>query len=309
MSSGDEDRVCYLLLRLGVPSDWHRPERKHLAIAMEAGKAMGATVRPIRLKESTDERYLFHLPDYARDDMRAIRLAESVLYGVTVASGSFMDPRDTAVIFRVPASMVIDESETLGYDKLVQLNQDRMYEEGSAQFELSELVILPGNQVAPGWEIARVILHEYHLFRAARFLKTCIDDFPVSPYDVPAILDDPERVAYSGVSGVEQNKLENSLENAFKTVEAILGDPPKDDRKLFAKIRSIGLESDMKVGYQAKVPLHKVIRDMSLARDKKAAHGSTSARTITVGQLLEFQVCARMIFLATIEQRLGRSVF
>jgi len=98
--------------------------------------------------------------------------------------------------------------------------------------------------------------------------------------------------------------MENALQNAFKAVEAILGDPPNDDRKFFSKIKAIGLDPNEEVGRVAKTPLHKIIRDMNFARDKKSAHGSTQYRTITVSDLMEYQACARYIILAAIEKQL-----
>ena len=58
-----------------------------------------------------------------------------------------------------------------------------------------------------------------------------------------------------------------------------------------------------------KVLLHTVIREMNEARDKKAAHGSTPHRTITGGELMEYQVCAHLVVWAAIENKLDERIY
>ena len=105
-----------------------------------------------------------------------------------------------------------------------------------------------------------------------------------------------------------QTRLENALHNAFKAVKAVIGDPPKDERRLDAKLQAIGLDPKAWVGYKTAQPLHSVIRTMSEARDKKAAHGSTPDRAITVAEMLEFQACARLLVWAAVEKEHGTAI-
>jgi hypothetical protein len=98
-----------------------------------------------------------------------------------------------------------------------------------------------------------------------------------------------------------RSRFEDALHNSFKAVEAIIGDPPKDDRRLSEKLKKIGINFDEPVGYRVKEPIGTVIRSMSAARDKKSAHGNTRHRSITPAELLEFQACAHLVVVAALE--------
>ncbi len=284
--------------------------------ANKAGKDLGIKVWPVRLTWKNSQgyfRYLFRFPRYRRDDKQAIRIAESVLYAMSLVSGPifnmFMGTRETAsVVFRIPAGLARD-TDSIPIDKLVQVEEARAFGDRSLDFPagtLSTVTSTHHSDIDAAWKIAPIIFQDEALYRAVRFLKTSQDDFYVWPGQTAGVIDNPD---LSAETGFEQSLLENALQNAFKAVEAVLGDPPKDDRKFFSKISSIGLDPNDEVSYTSKLPLHKVIRDMNDARDRKAAHGSTTNRTITVGEMMEYQACARLIVWAAIESKLGQSIF
>jgi hypothetical protein len=102
---------------------------------------------------------------------------------------------------------------------------------------------------------------------------------------------------------------ETALQNAFKAIEAIIGDPPKDDRKFDQLLRSIGLDPYEEVGFGENRSLREEIRFMNIARDKKAAHGSTLNRRLTVGEIHKYQACAGYVCQAAIETKLGQPIY
>jgi len=108
-------------------------------------------------------------------------------------------------------------------------------------------------------------------------------------------------------SVLPETKVETALQNAFKAIEAVIGDPPKDDRKLALKLRNIGLDFQEEVGYGNKDKLGQLIRKINLERDRKAAHGSTSPRTIRIVDMMEYQACARYIVIAALEHEASQS--
>ena len=79
--------------------------------------------------------------------------------------------------------------------------------------------------------------------------------------------------------------------------------------QLFTKMMSVGLEPDEEVGFAHKIPIYKLIRQMNKARDKKAAHGSTPNRKITISELMEYQACTSYVAWGTIENKLGESIY
>jgi len=117
---------------------------------------------------------------------------------------------------------------------------------------------------------------------------------------------DPDLVVESGW---EQSRFENALISSFKVIEAIIGDPPGDDRKFHRKLRSIGVDPHELVGYRDKKPIHEVIREMNIARDKKSADGSTPDRSIAVANMLGYQACSRYVLIYALENYLGEELF
>jgi hypothetical protein len=159
--------------------------------------------------------------------------------------------------------------------------------------------------VQAAWGIARALYDNQYLFNSANFLKSSQEKFFVWPGQLDEVIEDTSIAK----AGWEQTRLEDALLNAYKTVEAIIGDIPKDERKYFSKLESIGIDPHETVGYAPKKELHIVIREMNDQRDKKAAHGRTPNREITIGSMLEYQACARYVLVSAIENYLGESIY
>lgn len=105
----------------------------------------------------------------------------------------------------------------------------------------------------------------------------------------------------------DQIKLENSLINIYKTIEAVIGDIPKDVKKYFCKLNQIGINPLEIIGFRHK-EIYKIIKDVQISRDKKAAHGKTPDRRINYIDLVEYQMCARYILFSAIEKQLGEKL-
>ena len=155
------------------------------------------------------------------------------------------------------------------------------------------------------WRIARVTFGQESLFDATRFLKRSHDNFYVYPGQIQKVTSDLEVVPETSS---QQTKFEDALQNAFKAVEAGIGDPTRDDRRFFMKLRQIGLDPQEEVGYKTRTALHRVIRDMNRARAKKSAHGNPRSRTIKAADLLNYQACSACVVMAVIEAARGSSV-
>jgi len=163
---------------------------------------------------------------------------------------------------------------------------------------LAVSIYISENAVDEAWKITPLLFQNDRIYNAVSFLKTGQDDFFVRPGEINEIF---AKWNQSSKTGFYQRKFENSLQNAFKAIEAIIGDPPKDNKKFFAKIKGIGLDPFEEFGYLSKDPLHVVIPQMNAARDKKAAHGSTKDRIITLGEMMTYQDCAHLIVAAAIK--------
>lgn len=309
----DGDQVAYLLLRARVPSTSSPGPLATLQAvesAQKAGESLGIKVWPMSLAWSQDEvgdyRYFFRFPGFARDDKRAQEFGECFFLALSLTFGPCLD-RTEAVVFRVPADLVRGHRCVFA-DMLAQVEEARPYADRTLETPMLTLGSSFHTSAAyfdTAWKTTPVLVMDERLRRAARYLKASKDDFHAWPGEVLDILDNPTATAQTEL---EQTALENALQCAFKAVEAVLGDPPKDDAKLRAKMEAVGLDPDEEVGYRDKAALQTMVGRMSRARDKKAAHGSTPPMPITVGELVEFQACAQLVVLVAIEHALGEPI-
>jgi hypothetical protein len=194
--------------------------------------------------------------------------------------------------------------QPLRAEDLEQLEENRDWDEritGAPWTTLNRATWISADVVEAAWARAPAIFAHEELYRAVTFLMASQDDFWVAPGQINEARGDEELVARVGR---EQTAMENALQNAFKSVEAVLGDPPSDDRRYFAKLRAIGVDPAEPVGYGSKRPVHEWIREMARARDKRAAHGSTTPRALSVAELLEFTSCAQFIVCSAVEAKM-----
>lgn len=110
---------------------------------------------------------------------------------------------------------------------------------------------------------------------------------------------DPEATRYVSVGAAE-----SAFQNAYKAIEAIIGDPGKDrsDRKMKTRLQAIGLDPFESVGYLLKEPLLERFKRYYAMRDSIAAHGSGKMkRPIKMGEIIDLQAMARHILLSYAE--------
>ena len=108
-------------------------------------------------------------------------------------------------------------------------------------------------------------------------------------------------------SNVEKANVETAYHNAFKSIEAIIGEPPSNTKKLRIKLNNQGINPDEIVGYelynmkQGKEKLLDKLLNMQKTRDKKVAHGKTiQPREIGLCDLKDKQALARHIILTSL---------
>jgi hypothetical protein len=212
-----------------------------------------------------------------------------------------------SMIFRVPDSMV-NGATAIEPETLVELERSRPPEERELDYPYSALgglAATTADRHEAAWRVATVTFNNETLFDATRFLKRSHDNFYVYPGQIREVACDQEA---SPPSSSHQTHFEDALHNAFKAIEAVIGDPPRDERKFFDKIKAIGIDPFEPVGYDERRPISTVVRTMNEARDKRSAHGSTRRRTIRPAEVLDFQACAGTIVLAAIEMAHGSPI-
>ncbi|HAL16492.1 MAG TPA: hypothetical protein DCP32_07000 [Anaerolineaceae bacterium] len=307
----DSNLVCYLILELGIPSKTSRTdspeELETMVSARKAGKSLGINITSIQLswgKSKMANSYLFHFPNYERNDEQAKLIGETFLHAISFIWGPHFEGYSPS-IFRIPKQLVHGKRFIEG-EKLVQLEESREYNERT--FSYPALQFRVGAIISPwyydyAWKIMPILIQNQSLRRAIRYMCISQDNFYIFPGETQEVLDNFEDIARSDT---ERSKFEVALQNAFRTVEAVIGDPPKEDIKLHAKISAVGLDPSKLGGYKQKRSLAQTIRNMCDARDKKSAHGSTPMKDIAIGELFEYQDCAHYIVSTALENELKK---
>jgi len=298
------NKVCYLLLDIGVPTDGtkiillgSREERYSLKdqilIAKKACKKMGVRLRvlEVRTEEYKHLRYVFHTPYFRKDDKKVTKAIESFVFSLSLFTLTHIsDNFKTHYCF--PSFLVHDDLYLLG-PELVNFEETRPYKDKLLSSPTSDLLSFgvsgSHHDYMEAWKFSSVVFSKDHLFNAARFLVNSQKHFSG---EINELIENPDEQADNSL---EQNILEDALISAFKAIEAILGDLPKKDTKLQNKILEIGLDPFEMVGYVDKQPLYLHIREMENFRNQKSAHGRGLNRDITYLELEGFQECARTV--------------
>jgi hypothetical protein len=100
-------------------------------------------------------------------------------------------------------------------------------------------------------------------------------------------------------------RLELSFLSAYRAIEAVIGDPPKNERRFAETLQKRGFNPDEKL----KTPgwpeesLRERIRFLNCVRDKKVGHGSRTGHqgALQYGELLAAQECAQRLLTAILQ--------
>ncbi len=304
----DELRVWYALLQIGTPSQDYSDqtaERHIQTVEGELKSAVNLTLRRLDLKCSEGSHfaglYLYRFPEYRRNDPDATHLAEAFVYAFSLVAYPALEVHHDSLTLRIPHSLV-SRIPSPSLRDLIALEEARPPEYRCLDYPLATIGTV-GSTVASdheaAWRVAAVTFNEPRLFDATRFLTRSQQNFYVYPGQIQDVLDQPEAIPNSAS---RQTDFEEALHNAFKAIEAVVGDPPKDNRRFFKRLEAIGIDPMEEVGFENRVPIYSLIREMNEARNKRAAHGSTQPRTIRVSELLNFQGCAAEIVFAAVEK-------
>jgi len=261
-------------------------------------------VRVPRLKSglhylAADDRFVFYVNEGERDDDFAQRFADAVAGSLALASDVATEEAFT--------SICIDE-DTIKQGRLIRI-KDIVGGIGSElYFRVMKSTGVSSKTLDYVWHIVPTIVKSESLMDASNFYRESIMQAWVADDTVFEIMADNSDMPSSQADRV---CVESAYQNAFKAIEAIIGEPPKDKRKLRMKLIEAGINPDEKVGYDlyemkpGKETVIKKLVDMHQARDKKAAHGKTNElRNIGYCELKDKQALARYLITSHIETKL-----
>lgn len=309
--SPESNKASYMILRVGFSNYSRNQSQNHFVIGNKIAENLGVKLSSIIIENkehpnSTFLRYLFRFPYFQRNDKLATHFVESFFLAISYAYGPFLDVFGEPLLFRIPRSLLKDRKSIYSYE-LLQIEKARQWSERISEFPESTFgsyIDICDNCIADAWKLTPLLFNRQYIFNAFRFLKTSQDFFYVYPGQYDDILFGEDS---SANNANEQSSLEHALQESFKAIEAIIGDPPRNDENFFAKLKSININPFETFGVENK-PIFQVIRDINTARDKKAAHGSTRNRTISTKELFIFQNCARYVISQACENLLGEKL-
>lgn len=241
-------------------------------------------------------KFAFYINDGIWDDNLAQRFADAVMSALALIYGPATD--DTPKAIGIPEDIIRKD----GFIKTKDIVAEGIVSE--TYFKLWQSVGVPSVVLDHVWRIVPYIVESKSLMDAAHFYKESIGRVWIADDDVFNIMVDNSNIPESQT---ERARVETAYQNAFKAIEAVIGEPPKDERKLKMKLLGAGINPDEKVGYNlyemkpGKETILKKVVDMHQNRDKMAAHGKTiTPRTIGYCELKDKQALARYILLSHI---------
>jgi len=306
-------QYAYLLLQLGAGINSGDREQVVTDAMSEAGANLGISMWswPVydagHRRSCAEQRIFFGAPDQRRDDEFATRLTEGILLLAELFYGPLfeMTNEHLALPFR---------SARLRKNAGIMANTLRKEIEaavGNSHLPFLHQMIHSHNTI-PDHVVALAIktvptLHRNPRIRlAAAFLSHAQHDFYVYPGQLREAIHDGDWIP---TRATELARWESAYQNSYKSVEAIIGDPPRNDQRFRARLTEQGLDPDEEVGYKRKQSIATVIREMNGIRDARAAHGSTPNRGIRLYQMVEFQECSRYVLQATLEKYHGKQLY
>lgn len=152
--------------------------------------------------------------------------------------------------------------------------------------------------VAMMWKWVPFLLDSPALFDACNFLLLSLSEFAFLGDTIREVLNDPSAFP---PRKEDQARVEEATWNAFRAIEAIIGEPNKDDRKFFQQLRAWSIDPLEPVGYYDDVePIFKKVRKIQTNRDSRAAHGRRGHKArregpITYYELMDAQKVAQEI--------------
>lgn len=235
----------YLLLHYGVPVNYCDEDKlkQHFSTVRKACAGIGVTITHCNVlgtEGGVTQRYVFRFNRYRRNDALAVRIGEAFAFRYAVVGAPIVDPSfHDDYVLPIPRSFIKDES-TLSLPEFFGSTDNQQLVRQSIRHlvSLSWVHETSEDDFEAAWRSVPLLLTHPFIFNAAAYLKASQDDFFVYPGQIREI---EENYDSPPVTHTDQTRLETALHNAFKAIEAVIGDPPKDDKKLFARLRKVGI--------------------------------------------------------------------
>ncbi len=264
-------------------------------------RSIGVTLYPIVLQKNS--MFAFKVQGGHADDGFAQQFADAAFVTLTLIFGPTFD--ESPVALRIPASLLAHKRLSL---KTLSAKQalTQPLDELTMLHKFGKCVYVSPDVLTSVWKLLPLVTKP-PFFEAVHHYDVSVDEYCFLGDDIGEFSAD---VTSRPLPHRDAVRAQNAVENAFKAIEAVIGEPPKDDNKLRRKLKAIGLDPDRELvwwpGLAKECVLAKV-RSLHSNRDKRAAHAKTGNRQpFTYYEIMDSQGLARVILLTALENEIKK---
>jgi hypothetical protein len=302
----------YMVLYYNTPdSHYGYNEEMHFKKINEFCKALGLLISPIdiMIKKSKQTKYSFVFSDNLSNRNKAQSIAESFLFSMSLIVGPNNVRVGGPLIFNIPLDILkddrkLDHLEFLSMEEDFETADEPVIEVPEFSRGFSQNSTIEDHELA--WKLSPFVFYDRSLFLALAYMESSQEYFFVYPGQIAGVLSNPLSVPFTTL---EKIKFEHALEDAYKAVEAVIGEPPSDNAKLCIKLENIGVDPHRIMRTDPKEELFESIKKLKRVRGRKAAHTNTNIdRKIQEEELMNYQIIARTVVICAIEAKCGFSL-
>jgi hypothetical protein len=307
---GSKDHRSTYIMRSGRKVTQH-----YLRASRVALKAIGCLLKTVLVvneqgnpflgNETPSRRHVIVFGEGEASDNLSERIADA-FQGAFLLSMGLLPHEEPFYLLKFPLNLINTKS-------MLNLQSLRRYHtENIEYFDLLSFEIIMHKNVAVGedrlrniFRLVPVLISSEKLLLSAGFLAMSHRDFCMPR--ATEILSDP---GFVPPTRFEKCAFENALHNAYKSVEVIIGDPPKKEKKLLEKFVNAGIDPlkkmkkyDSDTGKFGDRSYYEFVREFKSFRNAYSAHGSTNLedRKITIIELWNYQSLAWNILWTALE--------
>jgi len=175
-------------------------------------------------------------------------------------------------LYRIPRQLINGSEVSIENVERLDAMTAEIPSKGAIERKLGSFIVIPDAALACIFYLLPLVLSNVDLFNACSFFRSCCADYNFMDGVVTDVLHEPKR---GPENERERLALENVILQSFRTVEAIVGEPGKDERRFHSRMRAVDLDPSELVGFpgRRKKRLDDRIRWLQAARDSATAHG------------------------------------
>ena len=212
----------------------------------------------------------------------AHRIAESVILVFESLVGPLLPTHEIEVILRLPFSACSSRRKILIAEDLVEAALANKTTEMWPHTLCSEILrcsFVDDRPFGLAWALTPKVLELQLLHDALAFYSASIRRFYVWNVDIPNYFgNDP----VLGQKRAELALAEGAFQDAYKSIEAVVGDPGNGGKRFLSRLEARGIPKDELIGFESRGSLSETIQALNKTRDKRAARGRTSQRGLSI---------------------------